>query len=94
MGGTTVTDIEMSLCVNSSQELIEQIRYRTREGMETAVRKGKTTTCLAYGYKIKLEYNDNGDRIPGLREIGPAQAEIVRWILEQYANGSARRRSP
>ncbi|WP_142780932.1 recombinase family protein [Agrobacterium sp. T29] len=39
--------------------------------------------------KSKLEYNDNGDRIPGLREIGPAQAEIVRWIFEQYANGSA-----
>lgn len=29
----------------------------------------------------------NGDPIRGLREIGPAEAEIVRWIFEQYANG-------
>ncbi|MCD4660388.1 MAG: recombinase family protein [Agrobacterium sp.] len=86
-GGTAVTDIEMGLRVTLSQELIEQIRYRTREGMKTAVRKGKATTCLAYGYRVKLEYDGNGDRIPGLREVNEEQAEIVRWIFEQYALG-------
>jgi hypothetical protein len=67
--------------------LIEHIRYRTREGMETAVRKGKATTCLAYGYRIKLEYNDNGDRIPGLREIVEDEADVVCWTFQQYAEG-------
>lgn len=86
-GGTAVTDIEMSLRVTLSQELIEQIRYRTREGMKTAVRKGKATTCLAYGYKVRLEYDGNGDRIPGLREIVTVEAETVRWIFQQYAEG-------
>ncbi len=68
-GGTPVTDIEMSLRVTLSQELVEQIRYRTREGMKTAVRRGKATTCLAYGYRIKLAYDAHGERIPGLREV-------------------------
>jgi DNA invertase Pin-like site-specific DNA recombinase len=86
-GGTAVTDIEMSLRVTLSQELIEQIRYRTREGMKTAVRKGKATTCLAYGYKVRLEYDGNGDRIPGLRDIVPDHADTVRWIFQQYAEG-------
>ena len=31
-GGAAVTDIEMGLRSTLSQELIEQIRYRTREG--------------------------------------------------------------
>ncbi len=86
-GGTAVTDIEMGLRVTLSQELIEQIRYRTREGMKTAVRKGKATTCLAYGYRVKLEYDGNGDRIPGLREIVEDEADVVRWIFQQYAEG-------
>jgi DNA invertase Pin-like site-specific DNA recombinase len=86
-GGIPVTDIEMALRVTLSQELIDQIRYRTREGMKTAVRKGKATTCLAYGYKLKLEYDAIGDRIPGLREIDQDKAEIIRWIFQQYAQG-------
>ena len=86
-GGARVTDIEMGLRVTLSHELLEQIRYRTREGMKTAVRKGKSTTCLAYGYKIKLEYDANGERIPGLREIDPEHAEVVQLIFRLYAEG-------
>ncbi|MBU0831160.1 MAG: recombinase family protein [Alphaproteobacteria bacterium] len=86
-GGSSVTDIEMSLRVTLSQELVEQIRYRTREGMKTAVRRGKSTTCLAYGYRVKLEYDAHGERIPGLREVEPVQAEIVQEIFGLYADG-------
>ena len=86
-GGALVTDMEMGLRATLSQELIEQIRYRTREGMKTAVRKGKAATCLAYGYKLKLAYDGNGDRIAGLRDIDSAAAETIRWIFQQYAEG-------
>ncbi|PDT75456.1 Site-specific recombinase and resolvase superfamily protein [Sinorhizobium sp. BJ1] len=79
--------MEMGLRATLSQELIEQIRYRTREGMKTAVRKGKATTCLADGYKLKLAYDGNGDRIPGLRDIDQKQADVIRWIFQQYADG-------
>ncbi len=70
-----------------SHELVEQIRCRRREGMKTAARKGKATTRLCYGYRLGQQRDANGDRIRGLREIEPAEAEIVRWIFEQYANG-------
>ncbi|MCJ8240630.1 recombinase family protein [Peteryoungia algae] len=86
-GGSSVTDIEMGLRATLSQELVEQIRYRTREGMKTAVRRGKATTCLAYGYRIKLEYDAHGERIPGLREVDPVQAEVVQEIFSLYADG-------
>ena len=38
--GTPVNDLEMTLRAALSHEMVEQIRYRTREGMKTAVRKG------------------------------------------------------
>jgi len=85
--GQPVSNMELHLRSTLSHELVEQIRYRTREGMKTAARKGIATTRLSYGYRLGQQRDANGDRIKGLREIEPVQAEIVRWIFEQYANG-------
>ncbi|MFD1747409.1 recombinase family protein [Rhizobium helianthi] len=77
----------MSLRVTLSQVLVEQLRYRTRKGMKTALRRGKATTCLACGYRIKLEYDADGELIPGLREVDRLQAEIVQENFRTYADG-------
>jgi len=58
--------------------MIEQTRYRTRKDMKTTVRKGKAAGGIAYGYRIKLEYDAKGDRVPGLHEINEEEAEILR----------------
>ncbi|KVK42395.1 hypothetical protein L901_26810, partial [Agrobacterium sp. D14] len=89
--GTPVTDLEMALRAALSHELVEQIRYRTREGMKMAVRKGKASTCLAYGYMLSQQRDANGDRIKGLREIDPVKAEVVRRIFTLYADGMSPR---
>lgn len=67
-GGGRVTDMEVGIRAVLSQELIVQIRYRTREGMKSAVRKGKAAGGLAYGYRVGQQYDAKGDRIPGMRE--------------------------
>ena len=89
--GTPVTDLEMALRAALSHELVEQIRYRTREGMKTAVKKGKASTCLAYGYRLTQQRDEMGDRIKGLREIDPEKADIVRRIYQLYADGMSPR---
>ncbi|MGC4411185.1 MULTISPECIES: recombinase family protein [Rhizobium] len=85
--GRAVTDMELHMRSTMSHELVEQGRTRTREGMKTAVRKGKATTCLSYGYKLSQQRDANGDRIKGLREIDPVKAEIVRGIFKDYVDG-------
>jgi Recombinase len=74
-----------------SHELVEQIRYRTREGMKTAVSKGKATTCLAYGYMLSRQRDHDGDRLRGLREIDTYKADIVQRIFKLYADGMSPR---
>lgn len=86
-GGARVTDMEIGLRSILSHELVEQIRYRTREGMKTATRKGKVAGGLSYGYPLKAEYDASGNRIRGLREIDEEAAEVIRWIFAQYADG-------
>lgn len=62
-GGARVTEMEIGLRSILSHELVEQIRYRTREGMKTATRKGKIAGGLSYGYRLKAEYDASGNRI-------------------------------
>ena len=90
-GAQAVTNLEMALRTALSHELVEQIRYRTREGMKMAVKKGKASTCLAYGYKLSQRRDEMGDRIKGLREIDTAKAAIVRRIYQLYADGMSPR---
>ncbi len=86
-GGNAVTDMELAIRAVLSHEMIEQIRFRTREGMKTAVRKGSASTCLSYGYRLGLKYDAKGDRIPGLREIDEDKAKFIIRIFEEYAQG-------
>lgn len=87
--GTPVTDLEMALRAALSHELVEQIRYRTREGMKMTVKKGKAPTCLAYGYVLSQQRDANGDRMRGLRDLNPDKAEVVRRIFKMYADGAS-----
>ncbi len=82
-----ITKLELHFRATLSDELVDQIRFRTREGMKTAVKKGKASTCLAYGYKLSQQRDANGDRIKGQRDIDPVKAEIVRRIFKMYADG-------
>lgn len=86
-GGGRVTDMEVGIRAVLSQELIEQIRYRTLEGMKSAVRKGKAAGGLSYGYRVAQQFDAKGDRIPGLREIDPEEAAIIQEIFREYARG-------
>lgn len=88
-GAAPIKDMEVGIRSVLSHEQIEDGRIKTREGMKHTIRKGKAAGGLAYGYRVKLEYDSKGERIPGLREIEPFEAEIVRWIFEQYAKGQS-----
>ena len=78
---------KLGLLSSIDYDQIEQTRYKTREGMKTSVRKGKAAGRIAYGYRIKLMYDDRGDRIPGARQVDDEQADIIRWIFDQYVLG-------
>jgi site-specific DNA recombinase len=86
-GGQATSHMELHIRSSLSHEMVEQVRYRTREGMRTATQKGKATTRLSYGYSLGQRRDANGDRVKGEREINPDQAAIIREIYEAYASG-------
>ncbi|MFN7025217.1 MAG: recombinase family protein [Pseudorhizobium sp.] len=70
-----------------NQEVLEQVRYRTREGMKTVAKHGRVPGGICYGYRVRREFDDSGEPVRGLRSIDTNEAATIVWIFEQYADG-------
>jgi DNA invertase Pin-like site-specific DNA recombinase len=65
-----------------NQLFLEQLRHKTRRGLEARVRAGFSAGGRCYGYRITGK---------GVLEPDPAQAAIVREVLERYLRGEGPR---
>lgn len=86
-GGSQVSAMELGLRAVLNSEMLEQVRYRTREGMKTVAKTGRVPGGICYGYSIKKMIGTDGEPIRGLRDIIAAEAAVIVWIFEQYVKG-------
>lgn len=86
-GAASVSSMELGLRAVLNQEVLEQVRYRTREGMKTVAKHGRVPGGICYGYRVRREFDDSGGPVRGLRSIDTDEAATIVWIFEQYADG-------
>ncbi|PWE52122.1 hypothetical protein DEM27_32690, partial [Metarhizobium album] len=55
-GGSVVSSMELGIRAVLNQEVLEQVRYRTREGMKTVAKHGRVPGNICYGYRVRREY--------------------------------------
>lgn len=55
--------MELGLRAVLNSEMLEQVRYRTREGMKTVAKKGRVPGGICYGYAIKKVIGADGEPI-------------------------------
>ena len=67
--------------------LLREIGRKTRRGMVGVAQAGRHAGGRTYGYRIKREIDDKGEYVAGLREIDPAEADVVREVFRRYAAG-------
>lgn len=84
-----VDSLEFGIRAAIAEDHLKQIAAKTRDGMKYTVTQGKSAGGLSYGYKVRQVHDANGDRIPGYREIVPEEANVIRMIFENYANGKS-----
>lgn len=85
--------MELGLRAVLSQEVLEQVRYRTREGMKAVAKHGRVPGGICYGYRVRREFDDSGEPVRGLRSIDTDEAATIVWIFEWYADGMSPLRS-
>lgn len=86
-GASAVSSMELGLRAVLNQEVLEQVRYRTREGMKTVAKHGRVPGGICYGYRVRREFDENGEPVRGLRSIDLDEAATIVWIFERYADG-------
>ena len=86
-GSSQVSSMELGLRAVLNSEMLQQVRYRTTEGMKTVAKKGRVPGGICYGYSIKRVLGADGEPIRGLRDINADEAGVIVWIYEQYAKG-------
>ena len=60
---------------------------KVRRGQRAKVRAGQSPGGIAYGYRNASYMDGTGKFIRGIREIIPEQADILRRIFREYADG-------
>ncbi len=87
-----ITAMHVGMSGTMSVMMIEEGARKTRRGLEGVVRSGRSAGGLSYGYAVRREYDAKGEPIRGLREIVPAEAEVVMRIFGAYACGDSPQR--
>ncbi|MEN3167762.1 recombinase family protein [Gluconobacter sp. OJB] len=68
---------------------LRELANKTRRGLRGRVEQGKSGGGLCYGYDVVKQRDTHGEAICGERAINDEQAQIVRRIFRDYADGKS-----
>jgi site-specific DNA recombinase len=86
-----ITELHVGLKGTMNALFLKDLAQKTRRGQRGRVEIGKVPGGNSYGYRIVRKILENGSVSTGEREIDPVEAEIVRRIFRDYAEGMALR---
>ncbi|SLN67224.1 Recombinase [Roseovarius litorisediminis] len=87
-----ITELHIGLKGTMSALFLKDLALKTHRGLEGRVKQGKAAGGLSFGYKIERQLLPDGTFTKGDRAILEEEAEIVRRIFAEYANGKSPRK--
>jgi len=86
-----ISELHIGLKGTMNALFLKDLAQKTRRGQRGRVEAGKIPGGNSYGYQMVRTMQDDGSVTTGERIIHEAEAEIVRRIFREYANGLAPR---
>ena len=86
-----ISELHVGLKGTMNALFLKDLADKTRRGLEGRVRQGMSGGGLCYGYDVVRQHDSRGDPIAGGRTINQAEAEIIRQIFTDFANGKSPR---
>ena len=85
-----ITELHIGLKGTMGALFLKDLADKTRRGLEGRVRQGRSGGGVCYGYRVvRGIMGRDGEPERGLREIDPAQAEVVRRVFRSFADGES-----
>ena len=90
-GEGEINELHVGLKGTMNALFLKDLAAKTRRGLRGRVEAGKSGGGICYGYDVVKLHDAAGERIRGEREIDEAEAEIVRRIFREFAQGTSPR---
>ncbi|KXV61557.1 hypothetical protein AD947_00525, partial [Acetobacter tropicalis] len=87
--GGEITPLHIGLTGTMNALYLKELANKTRRGLRGRVEQGKSGGGLCYGYDVVRQRDTRGEAICGERAINGEQANIVRRIFRDYADGKS-----
>ncbi|MCJ8336444.1 MAG: recombinase family protein, partial [Epibacterium sp.] len=87
-----VSELHIGLKGTMNALFLRDLAIKTHRGLKGRAVGGKSAGGKAYGYRTKAQFNSDGTPLRGDREIVAEEAEIIRRIFNDYANGQSPRK--
>ncbi|WCM25852.1 recombinase family protein [Sphingomonas sp. QA11] len=82
-----ISELHVGLKGTMNALFLKDLANKTRRGLRGRIEKGKAGGGLCYGYDVLKRLDLNGEPVRGERTINAAEAEAVRHIFPDFANG-------
>jgi site-specific DNA recombinase len=82
-----VSELHVGLKGTMNALFLKDLAKKTHRGLRGRVEKGKSGGGLCYGYDVVRRFSSEGEAVHGERSINAAEAEVIRQVFRQFANG-------
>ncbi len=86
-----ISEMHIGLKGTMNALFLKDLGLKTHRGLRGRVEAGKSGGGNSYGYEVVRSFNSHGTLIAGERRIKPDEADTVRHILLDFANGKSPR---
>ncbi|WP_306131500.1 recombinase family protein, partial [Roseivivax marinus] len=84
-----VSELHVGLKGTMNQLFLKDLAAKTHRGLRGRVEAGRSGGGNAYGYDVVRRLGPDGEPVKGERAINPGEAEIVRRIFREFADGAS-----
>ena len=86
-----INELHIGLKGTMNALFLKDLAEKTRRGLRGRVEKGGSGGGICYGYEVVKSFGADGEPVRGGRRIKPDEAEVVRRIFRDYADGASPR---
>ena len=86
-----ISELHVGLKGTMNALFLKDLAAKTHRGLRGRVEAGKSGGGLCYGYDVVKSFDGSGDPVRGGRTVNEAEAEIVRRVFREFADGASPR---
>ena len=86
-----ISELHVGLKGTMNALFLKDLAAKTQRGLRGRVEAGKSGGGLCYGYDVVKSFDGSGDPVRGGRTFNETEAEVVRRVFREFADGASPR---